>query len=121
MTFGVRHDIEALMCAVDEIHVRASRRAEYHFCALRFAPGCVSGQIIQAQVCLGFNDHPGRFAMQQNAAEQMRRKLNCRAFKELKTDRFGLANESPQRPGIMNAFDALGVGFVSKRQCTLEH
>ena len=82
MTLDVGHDVQALMHAVDEIDIGASRRAEEHFGPLRFATGRMGSEIVQAEIGFSFNDHSGRFAMQQNATEQKRCKLNRRALEK---------------------------------------
>ena len=109
------------MRAIDEIDVSTSRRAEEHLCTLRFTARGMGGEIIQAEIGLRFNDHAGGFAMEQDAAEQMWRELNCWTLKKLKVHRLGVPKEAPQRPRVLNTFDSLGVGFVSNPQCTLEH
>ena len=121
MTRDVPHDIQALMHAVYEIDIGVSSRTEEYFGPLRFATGGMGSEIVQAEIGFSFNDHSGRFAMQQNATEQKRRKLNCRALEKLKIYWLGVANQPLKRPGVLSALYGSGLRFVTSRQCTLEH
>src|SRR5690242_13595748 len=121
MTLDVRDDVQALMHAVYEIDIGASRWTEDHFGPLRFATGGMSSEIVQTEIRFSFNDHSGRFAMQQNATEQKRRKLNCRALEKLKIYWLGVAKQPLKRPEVLGALYSSGLRFVTNRQCTLEH
>jgi len=82
MTLNIRDDVQTLMHPVYEIDIGASRRTEDHFGPPRFTTGGMSSEIVQTEIRFSFNDYSGRFAMQQNATEQKRRKLNRRTLEK---------------------------------------
>src|SRR5579864_409127 len=77
--FRLRHDVEAVMDAVNQVNIGVARRAEQDACAGRQAAVGVSGRIGGAQIGFGLDDAPGGLAMRQDLAQQRASHLRRRA------------------------------------------
>ena len=82
MPYAIRHDVEAFVHAVDEIHISTAGRSEQHFCSFGKTVRGMSGEITGAEVSFGFNDHPCRLIVLQDAAQQRGRELDGGPFEE---------------------------------------
>jgi hypothetical protein len=89
-SFLIGDYVQALMHTVNEVNIRAASGAEQHFGALRETSGSMRGQITQAKIRFGLNDHAGCTPVYQNFAQQASRKFSCVALKIGKIESQGL-------------------------------
>src|SRR5580658_1725107 len=79
---GLRHQVEALVHPVDEVHISMPRRPEDDLRASGDAARRVRSQVVAAQVRFRLDDSPGSFAVYQKLAQQVARDFHGRAAVE---------------------------------------
>jgi 2'-5' RNA ligase len=87
---GLRHQVQALVHAVDEVDVGVSGRTEYHLRAGSYASSRMSREIFAAEVGFGLNDYAGGAVVHQNLAEKVARYFLSRARVKLARQNIGL-------------------------------
>ena len=70
-SLAVGYYVQAFMHAVNEVNVGPPRRPEYHLSTGSKAARSVSREIVRPEIGLCFHQHAGRFAVQQDTAEQI--------------------------------------------------
>ena len=86
LTFFFGHHVQAFVHTVNEVDVGAAGRPEQDCGAPGQAFGCVSGQIFEAQVGLGFDDLAGSLSVDEHAAEQIARQIGRRTREEFELE-----------------------------------
>ncbi len=75
LALGLAGNIQAVMIAVDEIHVSVPGRSEDHGISGRFAGGSMGGRILRAEIGFEFHDasgaNPAAFLANQNFAKKV--------------------------------------------------
>src|SRR5579863_5561368 len=74
----LRYDVQAVMDAIDEIHVGVAGWSKDHFGSRRPPAPCMRRLIGQAEVGFGFDDSRRDAAVHQYLAQQRTRNLGCR-------------------------------------------
>jgi len=93
LIFAVGNDVEALVHTVDEVDVSASRRAKQNPSALRFSARGMSSQVVEAEIGFGLDDHSGRFAVDDHAAQERGREFGGRTREEIERQRLGCTHQ----------------------------
>lgn len=99
--FLVSHDVQAFVHTVDEVDVGVSRRAEQYFSAFGNSSRGVCRQIAESEVCFGFDNHAGSFAMDQDTAEKIARQLGGRTREEGQRNGCSFSKERRERQSIL--------------------
>ncbi len=90
-SLAVGYHVQALMHPVDEVNVCPPGRPEYHLSAWSKAARSVSREIVRPEIGLCFHQHAGRFAVQQDTAEQIGCQFSRRPGKKIQLYGFGSA------------------------------
>ncbi len=92
--FGGDH-VQALVHAVDEVDVGVTGRPEHDSGALGQAARSMGGDVGEAEVGFGFDNHAGGFSVQKHAAKQGWGKLVGGTIKEIARKRNSVLQQLP--------------------------